>query len=48
VRHRLIPALGAFTARYRVIALDPVISNQCADTFAAGADVAMRTGALDD
>ncbi len=47
-RHRLIPALPEFTARYPDITLDLMISDQRVDLVASGADIVLRTGALDD
>lgn len=47
-RHRLVPILPAFFARYPDITLDLAITDRRVDLVAEQADVLLRTGALDD
>ena len=47
-RHRLVPGLADFFARYPEITLDIAINDRRVDLVAEGADVVLRTGALDD
>lgn len=47
-RHRLIPILPAFFARYPEITLDLVLTDRRVDLVEDGADVVLRTGALED
>lgn len=47
-RHRLIPILPAFFARYPDITLDLALTDQRVDLIADGADVVLRTGSLED
>jgi len=47
-RHRLIPILPAFFERYPEITLDLVVTDRRVDLMEDGADVVLRTGALED
>lgn len=47
-KHRLIPLLPGFLARYPEITLDLAINDHRVDLLKAEADVALRTGALED
>ncbi len=47
-RHRLVPRLADFFARYPEITLDIAINDRRVDLVAEGADVVLRTGTLDD
>lgn len=47
-KHRLIPLLPGFLARYPEITLDLAINDHRVDLVAAQADVALRTGTLED
>jgi DNA-binding transcriptional LysR family regulator len=47
-KHRLLPRLPAFLARYPEITLEIGINDRRVDLVAEGADVLLRTGVLDD
>ncbi|MEO3474236.1 LysR family transcriptional regulator [Roseomonas sp. CAU 1739] len=47
-RHRLIPLLPAFCAEYPDITIDLTVTDRRVDLVAEGADVVLRTGALED